>query len=108
MLLRSRDRDRVIIVTHGQTPLGLIPILHPEATETVIIQAEAMVPLDHHIQVVAVPPVTVLDQEAPEVEAEVVLEVDNIKYKFNDDEKVHPPCSNVIIIPNGNLFSVHR
>ena len=51
-------------------------------------QEEAMVPLDHHIQVLVVP-LTVLHLEAL-VGAEAALEVGNIEEKFNDNEKVHP------------------
>lgn len=100
-LLRSRDRDRVITVTQGQTPLGLIPILHLEVIETDIIQAEAMVPLDHHIQGVGDPPVTVLDPEAPEVEAEAVLEADNINLNITTMKKYIPHVLVLLLFPMG-------
>lgn len=88
------------------TDHNLIPITL-QGAGAITTQEEAMVHLDHRIRVVGVPPVTVQDPEAPAVEAEAALEVDNIELKFNDYEKVHPSCSHVTFIPIGNLCAVH-
>ena len=72
-------------------------LITPRETGVIIIRVEATVPLVL-ISAEGVPPVIVQVQEAIVVEVEAAQEVDNIELKFNDYEKVHPPCSNDIFI----------
>ena len=99
-------REQTIAIVDKRSPPDQIPIL-PQAIKAVTTQEEAMVPLDHHIQVVGVHPVIVQVPEALEVGVEASLEAGNIEIKFNDYEKVHPSCSNGIFIHFGNLCAIY-
>ena len=104
--LHRLGREQTIEIADKRSPPDQIPIL-PQAIKAITTQEEAMVPLDHHIQVVGVHPVIVQVPEAREVGAEASLEAGNIEIKFNDYEKVHPSCSNDIFVHCGNLCAIY-
>ena len=87
--LHRLGREQTIAIVNKRSPPDQIPILL-QAIKAVTTQEEAMVPLDHHIQVVGVHPVIVQVPEAQEVGAEASLEAGNIEIKFNDYEKFIP------------------
>ena len=104
--LHRLGREQTIAIVDKQSPPDQIPILL-QAIKAVTTQEEAMVPLDHHTQVVGVHPVIVQVPEALGVGVEASLEAGNIEIKFNDYEKVHPSCSNGIFIHFGNLCAIY-
>ena len=61
--LHRLGREQTIAIVDKRSPPDQIPIL-PQAIKAVTTQEEAMVPLDHHIQVVGVHPVIVQVPEA--------------------------------------------